>query len=398
VWSLAVEEQFYLLWPVILGFLLTKWGHDRRIVIGAVLGMAAASTLLMAILYTPYTDPSRVYFGTDTRASTMLVGAALAFVWSPWRLTRDTGKGAPLVLDALAAVGLVGVVWFFLNAGEFDPWMYRGGFLVVALFSALLLAGTVHPASRLAPTVFGVALFRWIGVRSYGIYLWHWPIFMVTRPHSDLPLTGIPLLALRIGITIGFATLSFRYVEEPVRGGAIGRWLAAYRSSQGERRRRMGRGLVAVGGAATIVVVVIMVGLSGGSAPARPPGVTDAEEIVLGPSATTETTAPVATTTTAVGEPPVTTVAPVPGALEVLAVGDSVMQGAAAPLYEALNALKAPSEVTAAQDRFAQLMTQKARLIGMRSSTFRNASGLPDSGQVTTARDMIALGLRLQDD
>ena len=193
VWSLAVEEQFYLFWPLILALLLRIWGHDRRKVIGAVLGLALFSAVSMAVLYTPYTDPSRVYFGTDTRASTMLIGAALAFVWSPWRLTRNTGKGAPLVLDAFAVVGLLGVVWFFLNAGEFDPWMYRGGFTVIALFTALLLAGTVHPAARLAPAVFGLGFLRWIGVRSYGIYLWHWPIFMVTRPHSDLPITGIPL-------------------------------------------------------------------------------------------------------------------------------------------------------------------------------------------------------------
>ncbi len=352
VWSLAVEEQFYLLWPLILAFLLRRWGHDRTKVFGAVVGMTVLSAILMAVLYTPYTDPSRVYFGTDTRAATMLIGALLAFVWSPWRLSVDTGRSAPLVLDVFAAVGLVGVVWFFLNAGEFDPWMYRGGFVLVALFSALLLAGTVHPAARLSPLIFAVPLLRWIGVRSYGIYLWHWPIFMVTRPHSDLPFTGIPLLVIRIGLAVGAAALSFKYVEEPIRGGAIGRWLAAYRRSTGEHRRQMARGLGVITGGAAVVLLVIVIGLSGGSAPARPPGVPDAEALVLGPD---DTKAP-ATTTTAPGSEPVATtptVAPLAAgqAYHVLAIGDSVMQGAGKTLNEALNGVRNPSVVDAAQSR-----------------------------------------------
>ena len=130
----------------------------------------------------------------------------------------------------MSIVGAIGVTWFFLNAGEFDNWMYRGGFLVLALFAALLIAATVHPASRLAPKVFALPCSVWIGVRSYGIYLWHWPIYMVTRPHSDVPLTGIPLLVLRLALTFVFAALSYKYVEEPIRHGALGR---RWRSSGG---------------------------------------------------------------------------------------------------------------------------------------------------------------------
>src|SRR5262249_19736598 len=157
--------------------------------------------------------------------------------------------------------GLVVVVWFFLNAGEFDPWMYRGGFTVLALFAALLLAGTVHPASRLAPALFGLSLFRWIGGRSYGIYLWHWPIYQITRPHSDVPFTGIPLLVFRIALTFGAATLSFRFVEEPIRAGAIGRQVALYRASRGEQRARMNRWVGGVAAAIAVSIVVVVVGL-----------------------------------------------------------------------------------------------------------------------------------------
>ena len=89
--------------------------------------------------------------------------------------------------------------------------------------SAVLIAATVHPASRLVPWLLGFAVFRWIGVRSYGIYLWHWPIYMVTRPHSDVPLTGIPLLVLRLALTFVAAALSYKYIEEPIRHGALER-------------------------------------------------------------------------------------------------------------------------------------------------------------------------------
>jgi peptidoglycan/LPS O-acetylase OafA/YrhL len=337
LWSLAVEEQFYLVWPLMLAVILKFWGSDRRKVFGIVAGLAVLSALLMAVMYTPYHDPSRVYFGTDTRASTMLIGACLAFIWSPWRLTRQTAKSAPLVLDGFAAVGLVGVVWFFLNAGEFDPWMYRGGFTILALFAALLLAGTVHPASRLAPAVFGFSLFRWIGVRSYGIYLWHWPIYQVTRPHSDVPFTGIPLLLFRLALTFGAATLSFRFVEEPVRGGAIARQVALYKGSRGDARTRWNRRMGAVAGVVVVSIVIVVVGLGNGGSPGRPAGLpAEAATIVTSP-----TTAP---------DPATTTLVPNGAPWRVLAIGDSVMLGAAQDLADTVGPVKS-IQVDAVQNR-----------------------------------------------
>jgi peptidoglycan/LPS O-acetylase OafA/YrhL len=358
VWSLAVEEQFYLLWPLIFSLLLAWLGSRRGKLLLAVLAGALASTVLMAVLYEPYTDPSRVYFGTDTRASTMLIGAALAIIWTPWRLTRDTGKSAPLALDVMAAVGFVGVVWFFLNAGEFDNWMYRGGFLVIALFSALLIAATVHPASRLSPKVFAVTPLLWIGVRSYGIYLWHWPVFMVTRPHADVPLTGIPLLALRLAITAVLAMISYKYVEEPIRHGALGRWIRSVRVATGERRRQLRTAFAVSGGALAVGVVVIGIWLAAAQPPDRPDEFPSSGSVVIRPTTTTAPGLPQLPSTTAApggaaglpagfGEEPSTTAAPattsapLPSATpapetsgHVTAIGDSVMLGAATALVD----------------------------------------------------------------
>jgi peptidoglycan/LPS O-acetylase OafA/YrhL len=354
VWSLAVEEQFYLIWPLVFSFLLARWGRQRDKLLAAVVAMIIASTVLMAVLYKPFTDPSRVYFGTDTRASTMLVGAALAIIWTPWRLTRNTAKSAPLVLDVMAIVGFVGVLWFFLNAGEYDNWMYRGGFLLVALFSGLLIAATVHPSNRVSKAVFALPVFVWIGVRSYGIYLWHWPIFMVTRAHSDVPFTGIPLLVFRIALTFVFAALSYKYVEEPFRSGAVGRRIEEWRRARGERKRQLSTTFAVVGGAVVAGVLVIAAGFAGADPTPRPPGVPAVSSIVLEPSTTTvvpDPTAPSgdpgATTSTTVapgttpGAAPAAsaaggTAAPAPVPARVTALGDSVMLGAAGPLQDTL--------------------------------------------------------------
>src|SRR4051794_37739443 len=289
VWSLAVEEQYYLFWPLILMLVLTVWGKSRKALLVGILAGVALSTIEMAILYHPYTDPSRVYYGTDTRVAALLLGAALAFVWAPWRLVGKTGRNAGIVLDVVAVFSGTLLFWMFLNVGEFDPGLYRGGFLVAAMVSAVLIAATVHPASRLTPWLLGFAVFRWIGVRSYGIYLWHWPIYMVTRPHSDVPLTGLPLLVLRLTLTFIAAALSYRYVEEPVRHGALERWWGQYRSAPSDTKRRLatrlGAGVVVVG----LGLGVIVVGLGNGGSAAAPAGFGNRTEVVIHPGETTTT-------------------------------------------------------------------------------------------------------------
>lgn len=218
LWSLAVEEQFYLIWPVVFGVAMRFVGR-RWLLAGVVAGIVGSTLLLMA-LYAPGADPTRLYYGTDTRAAGLLVGVALAFVWSPWRLRSSTGRGGGILLDVLGLAAL-GLLASRLGAyGEFDPALYQGGFLMVALATAVVIAVVVHPAARLGDWL-GASPLRWIGLRSYGIYLWHWPVFMLTRPELDVTWTPTTLFVVRMGATLALAELSFRLVEMPVRRGAL---------------------------------------------------------------------------------------------------------------------------------------------------------------------------------
>jgi peptidoglycan/LPS O-acetylase OafA/YrhL len=260
LWSLAVEEQFYLIWPPILAlglFIGATRLRRRRVLTVAILG-AVASAMAMALLYVPGVDPSRIYYGTDTRATGLLCGAALAFLWSPGdkyrpsearhhrlglpgrsRFRRRWGWTAPLLLDIVGFAALGALVWFCVNLGEFQPFLYGGGFALVGIATTATIMAVVHPHSVLGSRFLGSAPLRWVGVRSYGIYLWHWPVFMVTRPDLDVPIDGLPLLALRLTATVVLADLSYRYIETPIRRGALERAWRTLRDARGPLRRRL---------------------------------------------------------------------------------------------------------------------------------------------------------------
>jgi peptidoglycan/LPS O-acetylase OafA/YrhL len=234
LWSLAVEEQFYLLWPLILLGSLKLVGRRYTVLLTVVL--ALSSTALMWGLYNPDQDPSRVYYGTDTRASTLLVGALLAFAWPLGGFRDEVSRRAARVLDGVGCVALLAVLAFFVRVQDYDPWMYRGGFLLLALCTAVLIAVVVHPASLLGRAL-GTRTLRWIGVRSYGIYLWHWPVMMLTRPGIDVPWRGTLVILAQIALTIALAALSYRYVEMPVRSGSAQRRLRAWLDAHTPRER-----------------------------------------------------------------------------------------------------------------------------------------------------------------
>ncbi len=221
LWSLAIEEQFYLIWPLLFIAWMRLMGL-RGLLAFALIG-AAASSVLMALMYTPGMDPARVYFGTDTRASELLLGAALAIVWPPGSIPAAQSRRVGGLLDIGGLGALVGLGYAFAQLFAQDPRLYQGGFALVSVATAVVIAVVAHPQARLLPFLLGSAPMRWIGMRSYSLYLWHWPIFQITRPGMDVSLSGWQLFAVRIGITILLAELSYRFVEQPVRRGALNR-------------------------------------------------------------------------------------------------------------------------------------------------------------------------------
>lgn len=234
LWSLSVEEQFYIVWPFLL-LLGVKLVGERPLPSGVrprlallTLAGALASSILMAVLYEPSLDPSRIYFGTDTRAGGLLFGAALAMVWPSRKLSRRIAPQARNTLDAMGAAGLLIIALMIWRTGELSAFNYRGGFVLLSLATVMVLMPLTHPACRLGAWL-GVRPLRWVGVRSYGIYLWQTPIIVLTSPqgiHDDNLVRSL----LQVAAIFAIAALSWRFVEEPIRHGAIGRFFARRRA------------------------------------------------------------------------------------------------------------------------------------------------------------------------
>lgn len=327
LWSLAVEEQFYILWPLFLVMGMRHW-QRRRLLLGILCG-ATVSTLLMAVLYRPGFDPSRLYYGTDTRAAAPLIGAALAFIWMPGRSKPTKGWLIPLLLDVLGLGALAWIAWNFYHLGEWHPFLYRGGFALVALLTAVVIAVAVHPRGHLGSKLLEWRPLTWLGVRSYSIYLWHWPVFMITRPQLDVPLAGLPLLIVRVVVTCMLAELSYRCIEEPIRSGAITRAWTSWREARGAQRYRLSLTWVGIGSIALSLSVALGVAV----AEAKPPPTAAYLSVMELHISLTRTKDDL------VG--PLTTPAPTP----ITAIGDSVLLGMAAPLEQTVGPLDMDAEI-----------------------------------------------------
>jgi peptidoglycan/LPS O-acetylase OafA/YrhL/lysophospholipase L1-like esterase len=270
LWSLAVEEQFYLIWPWLL-WLGLRWrrsgsGSYLSLAAGSLL-LAAASAVTMALLYQPGYDPTRVYDGTDTRAFALLIGAALAFVWPSRRLRDTMTSRARWSLDGAGLAGLAVFAVLMWRTSQYSPFLYRGGMVLLAFATALMVAAAASPASRFG-RIMGWEPLRWLGVRSYGIYLWHFPIIVLTTPADggDTPRRAV----LQVAATLGCAALSWRYIEEPIRHGALSRWWAQIRGGSW-RIGSLGRqARVAVAGSA-LVLVLASCGMAGVVQPTASP-------------------------------------------------------------------------------------------------------------------------------
>ena len=219
-WSLAIEEQFYLVWPlVVLGVLHITRG-SRRALLALCIAMATASAALMAVWYTPGRDPSRVYYGTDTRAQSLLIGATLAIFFS-WRALSPRRPRLSAAFDAAAllVMGALLLIWGTTTSSE--AWQYRGGFAVMAILVAFVIANVTQPEHQgLLARGLSWAPLRAVGMISYGLYLWHWPIY-VWLSEERTNLDGPRLLMVRLTATAVVSAASFVFVERPIRKGAF---------------------------------------------------------------------------------------------------------------------------------------------------------------------------------
>ena len=361
LWSLAVEEQFYLIWPVVM-LIVAKFGKRRLPIVSAVFfGLAVVLAIYTALVYQPGTisnigdtpnqfmslfgqSVSRIDFlflGTLTRSSGLLLGAALAIWWRPW-LLQNSRAGANKLFDFIGIGGLAALalmMWRFQTVIEgtdegtvgYD-FLFRGGFFLTDLASLAVIAAAVHPSSKILARSLSNPVLVWLGRRSYGFYLFHWPVFQFYRRFAGKGLTPYEFVVLVL-FALALTELSYRYIETPVRQGAVSRWWAEFRQpafgAQLVRRQRR----IVLSAVASLLPVfgVVSLATAGVQLDEIAQNLSDNEGNTVdvlgggqsddaGVAATASTIAgQIATATTTLDGQPI----------DVLAIGDSVMLGAA---------------------------------------------------------------------
>ncbi|CAB4855867.1 MAG: acyltransferase family protein [Actinobacteria bacterium] len=255
-WSLGVEAQFYLVWPLVL-LLVLRYLGKKRIPVAALFIAAISGVILLFISFQLDTSVasqiSHVYFGTDTHSIGLFLGAALAVNWIPQNLQEAVNRRAQDFIDGIGIFGFIGMLATFLFINETDPALYKLAFPLAGIFGCAIITSIVHPASRFAPLL-SSKIMVWIGERSYSIYLWHWVVFQVTRPAVDIEGSMWALSALRVLIVFALADISLRLVELPIRSGLVEYWLRGmkYRTQQTRLRQKSILGLCLI----SIVLVV----------------------------------------------------------------------------------------------------------------------------------------------
>ena len=361
LWSLAVEEQFYLIWPVVM-LIVAKFGKRRLPIVSAVFfGLAVVLAIYTALVYQPGTisnigdtpnqfmslfgqPVSRIDFlflGTLTRSSGLLLGAALAIWWRPW-LLQNSRAGANKLFDFIGIGGLAALalmMWRFQTVIEgtdegtvgYD-FLFRGGFFLTDLASLAVIAAAVHPSSKILARSLSNPVLVWLGRRSYGFYLFHWPVFQFYRRFAGKGLTPYEFVVLVL-FALALTELSYRYIETPVRQGAVSRWWAEFRQpafgAQLVRRQRR----IVLSAVASLLPVfgVVSLATAGVQLDEIAQNLSDNEGNTVdvlgggqsGDAAVAATASTIAgqiatATTTLDGQP-----------IDVLAIGDSVMLGAA---------------------------------------------------------------------
>jgi peptidoglycan/LPS O-acetylase OafA/YrhL len=367
LWSLAIEEQFYLAWPLILIIMLLAC-QSRRLRVGMAWLAAAGSAVAMAAIYASGEDPSRVYYGTDTHASALLIGAALALAW-PLRQLRTARREDAARADVAGLAGIVVLAWAMGHFSGSDPVLYPAGLFIAALGAGGLVLAAATPGS--VATMLSWAPLRWVGVRSYGIYLWHWPVIALAAAVTGPGSTSVGIWLMETAVAITLAAASWRWIEQPIiHNGFRATVLARYRAvaeSVATARRSPARGLPAV-----FVVAALSVACTAGYGLLNAPAsdglqqqithgaeVSAATQVKHGATARTPratagipapTPTPASTRQSARGSPgrgvhPAAARRKVPGSM-VTAIGDSVMLSAASQLQERLPGIYINAQVS----------------------------------------------------
>lgn len=217
LWSLAIEEQFYIIWPLLL-ILMLRCFSKRKWLIAGTAAIILASVLIMTLLYVPGEDPSRVYYGTDTRAFALLIGALLAIVLRGLKLPYGLSGKQMIALDGAGIISLIIVIWMVVKANQYQDFLYPGGLLLYSVATACLVAVLAHPASC-SGRVFALPPLRWLGERSYGIYLWHYPVVVLTSPAVNTSGPDPVRTLLQITVSVALAAISKALIEDPIRFG-----------------------------------------------------------------------------------------------------------------------------------------------------------------------------------
>lgn len=221
LWSLAVEGQFYLIWPLVL-IISFKYLKKKRYIVFLTLLLAIASALAMGMMYEPGMDPSRVYYGTDTRAFGLLLGSALALILPSNKLSNNISRNKRLILDAIGFLSILLIFIMFVYVNQYDTFVYRGGMFLLSIVAAVTIAVSAHQESLLGKAL-GCFPLRWLGARSYGVYLWYFPVLILTTPPVNTEGINPIRAVLQIFLIILISALSWRYIEDPIRHGALKR-------------------------------------------------------------------------------------------------------------------------------------------------------------------------------
>jgi peptidoglycan/LPS O-acetylase OafA/YrhL len=370
LWSLAIEEQFYLLWPLLLIGILKTCQSGRIRAALAWLG-AALSVLAMALIYVPGADPSRVYYGTDTRASALFIGSALALTW-PLRRMRALSRDDARVPDVIGLAGIAVLAWAMGHFTGTDRLLYPAGLLIVALAAGGVVLAAASPG--LISWALGWSALRWIGIRSYGIYLWHWPVIALADAAYPQQRPAHWIWLPEAALSVGLAAASWRWLEEPIiRNGfraTVRGWSSAILGSSAGTHRAPARVVPAVAVVAALVVagaaaygvllphsstglaaqisegVKVIQPVPAGRAAAGPAAASRPSALAPSASSPAATAGPPSTPPATRGAvPPAAAPARVPGS-QVFAVGDSVMLASAVQLAAALPGISIDAQVS----------------------------------------------------